>query len=210
MPFQASISDVQTWIATYGLWIVFISLTLENILFISMIIPGLLVLVVSGFLSASGNFSIAWVLLTGILGVWIGDTTNYFIGRHLWGPLLGRNRRASSILNRFRPALEHRGSLIFVIYHFEPFVRMIGAAAVGTIGVPIKRWIPYDYAGAVLWVSFYGIAGYILGKLSRDINDWHSVQPVQVVALLVVLVWILLVGRTVRRVMTETESKQES
>lgn len=199
--FQDSLTQLDAWFATQGYWVFFAALALENVVFTSVIVPGLLVLILGGFYAGIERFPFPIFLALCIAGVWSGDTVNYILGRFFWARIIKRTR-AERLVSRVHPVLERRASVFFVLYHFEPIARMVGALAAGVTRVSFWRWLPFDFLGGALWVSFYGSIGFALGRLGRDMDEWVQFRPVQLAAAVLLLVWFFLVSRAIRSVLS--------
>lgn len=196
-----TLAELIPWIAQHGYWVVFASLALEGVLFTSMIVPGLLVLIAGGFYAGQGHLSPAALAGAAVAGVWVGDAVSYCVGRWFWSRLLARKRFGAAML-RVRPVLENRGAVFLVLYHFEPIARMIGAAAAGSVGLPVRRWLPFDYLGGALWVLFYGTVGFLLGRAGVQAGEWERLRPLSAVFTLALLIWLWAVNRAIRRSLT--------
>jgi membrane protein DedA with SNARE-associated domain len=57
--------------------------------------------------------------------------------------------------------------------------------------IPYRRWAPLDYAGGVLWVLTFALAGYALGLAGVDFDDTKrvvSIIEISVFAIFVIAV----------------------
>lgn len=201
-----SIAAVAPWLREHGYWAFGIALILENVLFTSMIVPGLFVLIGAGFLAGVGELDLGLLLLIGVGSAWLGDAISYCLGRFLWGRMLMHTRFGASVM-RLEPLLQQRGRLFLVLYHFEPAARMVGATLAGASGLGLRRWLPFDFLGAALWVPFYTFVGFALGHFGRSITDWESLRPVGFVALFALLTWFWSFHRAARRLLSSTRAE---
>lgn len=204
-----SLATIEPWLRQYGYWAFCLALALENVLFTSMIVPGLLVLILAGFWAGLGRFDVRLILSLGVGSAWLGDSISYSIGRFFWGRLLLGTRLGKSVL-RLQPVLEQRGRAFLVLYHFEPVARMVGGTLAGVLGLSVRRWLPFDFLGAALWVMFYTMVGFALGRLGHTIGDWETLRPVSVGALLLLLIWLWLFNRAVKRSLPSMQPLGES
>jgi membrane protein DedA with SNARE-associated domain len=193
-----TLTELIPWIARNGYWVVFVSLALEGVLVTSMIVPGLLVLIAAGFYAGQGHLDPLALAGTAVAGVWVGDAASYCVGRLFWSRLLAR-KRFGTAMKRVRPVLESRGAMFLVFYHFEPIARMIGATAAGAVGLPVRRWLPFDYLGGALWVLFYGSVGFLLGRAGMQVGEWERLRPLSVVFAMILLIWVWAINRAIRR-----------
>jgi membrane protein DedA with SNARE-associated domain len=193
-----TLAEITSWIAQNGYWVVFACLALEGVLFTSMLVPGLLVLIAGGFYAGQGHLDPLRLVGAAVAGVWLGDAASYCLGRLLWSRLLAGSRFGKAMA-RVRPVLETRGAVFLVLYHFEPIARMVGAAAAGSMALPVRRWLPFDYLGGVLWVLFYGTAGFLLARAGLQPGEWERLRPLTAVVTCVLLAWLWVINRAIRR-----------
>jgi membrane protein DedA with SNARE-associated domain len=203
-----TLAELIPWIARNGYLVVFVSLALEGVLFTSMIVPGLLVLIAGGYYAGQGHLNPVALAGTAVAGVWLGDAASYCVGRFCWSRLLAR-KRFGKAMQRVRPVLESRGAVFLVFYHFEPIARMMGATAAGSIGLPVRRWLPFDYLGGVLWVLFYGTVGFLLGRAGMQVSEWEHLRPLSAVFTLALLLWLWLINRAIRHSLASLPKAQE-
>jgi membrane protein DedA with SNARE-associated domain len=204
-----SIGTVAPWLREHGYLAFGGALVLENVLFTSMIVPGLFVLVGAGFLAGVGELDLGLLLLIGTGAAWLGDFISYCVGRFLWRRLLERTRFGASV-RRLEPLLQRRGKLFLVLYHFEPAARMVGATLAGASGLNLRRWLPFDFLGAALWVPFYTLFGFALGRLGRSINDWESLRAIGFFAMFALLAWLWSFNRAARRFLSSASADPPS
>jgi len=200
-----SLATVEPWLREYGYWAFCLALVFENVLFTSMILPGLFVLILAGFWAGLGRLDIGLLLLLGITSAWVGDSISYLIGRFFWSRLLVGTKLGRAV-RRMQPVLEQKGGVFLVLYHFEPMARMVGGTVAGVFGLSVRRWLPLDFLGAALWVTFYTMFGFGLGRLGYTITDWERLRPVSAGALLILVVWLWLFNRAVKRSLSSIET----
>jgi len=201
-----TIAQLTTWFASYGPPLFFVLLALENVVFTSMIVPGLFVVIFGGYYAGVGGIPAQVPLLLCIAGLWTGDLTNYTLGRLFWGRLV-RRTRIERLVERVRPALQARSSWFFVIYHFEPMSRMVGALAAGVVRVPVRRWLPFDFLGGAIWVTFYWTIGFLIGRFGGNLGEWATLPPIEAIALVLITAWLLVITLAVRRSLRLPEPK---
>lgn len=163
---------VESLFESYGCWVVFFGTFLENTLFLGLLVPGVLVMLLAGLSAHEGMLSLPVVIVLGIAGTVAGDTVSYAVGRLGWHRFLAR--LGGERFQRWSEGLRRpimRWSVVFVLfYHFAGYSRMVGPAMAGALQMPARRWAPLDYAGASLWVTFFVMHGYILGRLGVTLD----------------------------------------
>jgi membrane-associated protein len=161
---------VQHLFVDYGYYVVFIGVLLENTMFLGLIVPGAIILILAGLAAQNGSIDLWPVIALGIAATLIGDSISYAIGRGGWARALERGSLADP-LARIRDALQSRGRWFILVYHFAGYSRMVGPAAAGLFRIPYRRWAPFDYAGATLWVLTFTMIGVLMGTLGVKFDD---------------------------------------
>jgi membrane protein DedA with SNARE-associated domain len=148
----------------YGYWVVFFGVMLENA---GLPVPGETVLLFAGFLSFQGKLELRWAVLTAIAGATIGDSLGYMLGR-LGGTFLLKKYRGSFLLSAGR---FDRAQAVFLKYgHWAVFVarfitglRVLAGPFAGAFRMEYRRFLFFNFTGAVLWAITIGCVGYVFG-----------------------------------------------
>ncbi|MEX3557465.1 MAG: VTT domain-containing protein [Burkholderia sp.] len=159
------------FIRQYGTWVylvLFLIVFCETGLVILPFLPGDSLLFIAGAFSASGEMSLAGLIVLLLVAATTGNTVNYLIGRAI-GPKVFDTR--IPVLERFldRAALqkihyfyERHGGKILVLARFIPVVRTF---APFVAGVSMMRFQVFNVAGALLWVLLLVLLGYFFGNI---------------------------------------------
>jgi membrane-associated protein len=101
----------------------------------------------------------------------LGDNTNYAIGRFAGSKVValkfrGRNLVKQAYIDKTHSFFEKYGTKAIIMARFVPIVRTFTpfVAGVGQMSYRSK-FLPYDVAGGVLWISSMSLSGYFLGNL---------------------------------------------
>jgi membrane protein DedA with SNARE-associated domain len=138
-------------LATYGYPILFIAICLECA---ALPIPGELLLLALGGLSAQGHLDPALGVVIAALAAVLGDSLSYGAGRR-WGPdLIDRIR----VTRRWTP-----GAVTIVFGRFVVGARVAVAPLAGAHRVNFGRFLLFDALGAMLWAALFVVAGYVGG-----------------------------------------------
>ncbi len=193
----------------YGYLTAFLAPLLENTLFLGALIPGTLVMLLSGLSAHEGLISLWPAMLLSIGGAWIGDTISYGIGRFGFNRL-GPESRMARWSERMREPLLEQSSWVVLLYHFTGYGRTIGPSASGFLRVPLRRWILLDYAGAALWVVVFVSVGYVLGVfgLSLDATE-NNVRLFEVILFALAVIGIVVLVNRAERRRTELDAERE-
>jgi membrane-associated protein len=181
--------------------VTFLSLLLENALFIGFVVPGVTVLLLVGYLSYSGDFSFWGVAAVGTVATILGDNINYALGR------LGAThlRWVRRLLDRYPKVGDyfHRGSpRIFVFYHFPGYLRTVFPLWLGTVRFPLRKWLWIELIGAPLFNITFMLAGWLVARFTQEIMTVMQVgNYIIYFFVLLSLVWLVALGRRVREQM---------
>jgi membrane-associated protein len=158
----------------------------ETGLLIGFFLPGDSLLIAAGLVAATGALNIWWLNVLLIMAAVAGDSVGYAIGARM-GPRLF-TRPKSLLFNprhvdRTRAFYARHGAKTIVIARFVPLVRTFAPVVAGVAGMEYRRFLVYNVAGGVGWVTSMTWAGYLLGHTIPNINEHIHV----VVAIIIVL-----------------------
>jgi len=148
-------------------------------------VEGELVLLAAGALARTGRLSPVLVALAGSLGSLAWNQVWFRVGRRAGQQLLTRHptwRARTQVLEQW---LSSYGRGVLVLGRFAPGMGGVLPATVGASGLAIRRFVPFDVLGALIWSGTYTAVGYgALGLLER----WRAQSsPVMVASLALLL-----------------------
>ncbi|HYL14093.1 MAG TPA: DedA family protein [Terriglobales bacterium] len=157
---------LRSYLAHYGYWAVAVALLLENA---GLPVPGETILLLASFVAYSEHrLRLPYIIVTGTLAATIGDNIGFAIGHYGGRPLLTRYLRTLHI----SPHALHAGEQIFQKYgpltvFFARFVaglRVIAGPLAGVLRMSWKKFVVFNFLGAVLWVMVISTVGYLFGR----------------------------------------------
>lgn len=179
MEFLATFIDIvlhldkhlQVLIQNYGIWIymiLFLIIFCETGLVVTPFLPGDSLLFVSGALAATGNMHVHTLFLILVAASFLGDNTNYWIGR-FFGPKVF-SREGSLLLNpkhleRTQGFYDRHGGKTIVIARFVPIVRTFAPFVAGIGRMMYARFMMFAAVGALVWIGSLVYAGYFFGNI---------------------------------------------
>jgi membrane-associated protein len=168
----------------------------ETGLLIGFFLPGDSLLITAGLVAAAGHLNIWWLNLLLILAAILGDSVGYAIGRRL-GPRLF-TRPQSLLFNprhveRTRAFYARHGAKTIVIARFVPIVRTFAPVVAGVGQMEYRRFVIYNVAGGIGWVTSMTWAGYLLGQAIPNIGDHIHIVVGIVILLSLVPIFIELI-----------------
>jgi membrane-associated protein len=169
----------------------------ETGLLIGFFLPGDSLLVTAGLFAARGDLKVAPLLIALSIAAIIGDTVGYNIGART-GPRLF-TRQDSLLFNRkhlitTKDFYERHGPFTIVIARFVPIMRTFAPVVAGIGAMEYRRFLAYNVAGGIGWVSLTALGGYFLGQMIPNIHD-HLHKVIAIVIVLSLLPAALKVAR---------------
>ena len=189
-----ALDDLIRW----GGYVVLVAIVfVETGLLIGFFLPGDSLLITAGLVAATGTLNIWWLNLLLIVAAVVGDSVGYTIGWRA-GPRLF-TRPKSLLFNprhveRTRAFYARHGAKTIVIARFVPIVRTFAPVVAGVGQMEYRRFIFYNVAGGIGWVTSMTWAGYLLGQTVPNISEHIHV----VVLIVIVLSLIPIVVEVVR------------
>jgi membrane protein DedA with SNARE-associated domain len=167
---------LRTYLLTYGYPVLFLGVMLENA---GIPVPGETAVLLAGFLAsgASGHIFNIWVVIAiTVLAATLGDNIGYWLGREFARPRLQEGKRFLFLTPRaLRIAegyFEKYGVWTIFVARFITGVRVIGALAAGTAGMPWPRFFLANASGALLWATTISLLGYFFGENWERLEKW--------------------------------------
>jgi len=177
-----SLDDLIRW---GGYVVLFAIVFTETGLLIGFFLPGDSLLITAGIVAAAGGLNIWWLNVVLIVAAITGDSVGYAIGVRL-GPRLFK-RPQSLLFNprhieRTRVFYERHGPKTIVIARFVPIVRTFAPVVAGVGQMEYRRFIFYNVAGGIGWVTSMTWAGYGLGRVIPNLGSYiHLVVGIVIV-----------------------------
>jgi len=189
-----ALDDLVRW----GGYVVLVAIVfVETGLLVGFFLPGDSLLITAGVVAATGALNIWWLNLLLIVAAITGDSVGYAIGRRA-GPRLF-TRPKSRLFNprhieRTRAFYARHGAKTIVIARFVPIIRTFAPVVAGVGEMEYRRFLFYNVAGGVGWVTTMTSAGYLLGQAVPNISEHIHI----VVGIVILLSLIPIVVELVR------------
>jgi len=165
----------------------------ETVALVDFLVPGELGLVVIGASARIAGVPIVLVIAVGSAGAFLGDSTSWFIG-HRWG---------TALLTRWEPIRRHtEGPLAAAEDHFARYggptvfgarfvgpLRALVPLVAGTSGMAYRRFVPWNAAASVGWVTLVVTLGAVFGEpVAAALDRFGLVVTVVMVAVVFIVV----------------------
>ena len=163
---------LETWVqlypvAVYG--ILFAIIFAETGLVVTPFLPGDSLLFAVGAISARPEMGMnVWLVsLVILVAAILGDSVNYWVGRHLSEWLMRKCPRLvkQAHIDKTNVFFAKYGGKTLVIARFVPIVRTFAPFVAGSGRMDYRKFMYYNMVGALLWVGLLIPAGYFFGQL---------------------------------------------
>ncbi|MDO8990352.1 MAG: DedA family protein [Sideroxyarcus sp.] len=155
----------------YGMWvyaILFAIIFAETGLVIAPFLPGDSLLFVIGALCGMGSLELQVAMPLLILAAFMGDNTNYWVGRLLGLRLLNHpNQRLikHEHLEKTRQFYAKHGGKTIIFARFLPIIRTFAPFVAGIGVMNYRLYMVFSILGGVAWIGSLTLAGYFFGNI---------------------------------------------
>lgn len=178
LEFLKQLTDPESIISYGGLALLLFVVFAETGLLIGFFLPGDSLIFVSGLICRTKpqllDISIAALLVALIAAAVLGNIAGYWFGYKVGPPLFERKdswifkKRYLEVTTSF---YTKNGGKTLVFGRFLPIIRTFAPILAGIIKIPFPKFMLYNVAGAVAWISSLGLAGYFLGQIKWVENN---------------------------------------
>jgi len=185
---------LEHYIRDYGTVAVFLGILLEDF---GLPLPGETMLISAAVAASLGHIDI-WLLLPfAVLGAVIGDNIGYAIGHFGGQRVVVRYGRRVGItkerLAKVETFFARYGSIVVVFARFVVLLRQFNGIVAGTLEMHWARFLLYNAIGAILWVGFWGLLAYWLGRnVHAFIDRFHGAEPVLIAVAAIIVIAIVI------------------
>jgi membrane protein DedA with SNARE-associated domain/rhodanese-related sulfurtransferase len=164
------------FIEAYGLWVVFVTVLLDQG---GLPVPAYPPIIVTAALAVDGEGSLAAILAVAILAAVLADVVWYVCGRSFGATMLRLICKISfspdSCVGTTRRVYSHWGARSLIFAKFVPGLAAVATTLAGESRINVTRFIIYDCIGAALWaagavalgVMFHGAVDAVLSDLEQ-------------------------------------------
>lgn len=157
--------------ATYGVFthvILFFIVFAETGFVVTPFLPGDSLLFASGAIASLGSLNIILLWLLLITAAILGDSINYWLGSFV-GPKVFKQERGllfnRNHLIRTHEFYEKYGAKTIIIARFIPIIRTFAPFVAGIGKMNYPKFLLYNIAGGIGWVSIFTLGGFYFGNL---------------------------------------------
>jgi len=160
--------SIREWYLLYGNYLVFVAALLEGTFLLGLYVPGSTIILFGAALSKSGAIGLPSVLFLATVGLLLGYTINYFLGKYSWYHILSKFGLEKGIDEATDKLRKHGGKAIFVGYVFPNGGAFLSTAA-GVMKMPFGKFFIYSVLAQTFWILVWGSIAYFLGSVFVDL-----------------------------------------
>ncbi|TND10674.1 MAG: hypothetical protein FD123_316 [Bacteroidetes bacterium] len=168
--FLKELTNPESIIRYGGLALLLFVVFAETGLLIGFFLPGDSLIFISGMMCARGIIDTPVYILIPlvILAAVTGNIAGYWFGRRV-GPALFKRDDSLIFKKRYiettRSFYERHGGKALILGRFLPIIRTFAPILAGVIRLDFRKFMWYNVAGAVLWITSFTLLGYFLGNI---------------------------------------------
>lgn len=140
----------------------------ETGLVVTPFLPGDSLLFVAGAFAGAGQLHIGVLAVILILAAFLGDNTNFFVGKFI-GQKLFSNPNSKifrkDILDKTHEFYEKHGSKAIIIARFIPLVRTFAPFVAGVGQMTYRKFLLFSIIASLLWVIIFLFGGFMFGNI---------------------------------------------
>ncbi len=188
--------ELAIYIAKYGYLAIFSLVFLQEI-GVPNPVPNEFVLLFSGYLTTQNILSFPLVLLSAILGDFIGTSVLFFVFYFFGAQLLARKPKWLPIskhnIERLSNFVSAKGWWGIYLGRLIPYLRGYVSAAAGLLEFSPKKFLLMVFLSAITWSGGYVIIGHIAGpywqEIAQKITGVGKIAGIAFVILIAILIW---------------------
>ncbi|MCL5093590.1 MAG: DedA family protein [Patescibacteria group bacterium] len=193
---QNLINLLAPYVRTYGYYIAFFAMLLENS-GIFFIVPGETIFVVLVFFASQGVLNVFLLVPLAFIGDIIGDNISFFIGRYGGRDLVARYGKYLAItkerIDAVEKLLRERGGITIFSAHFSSYTRVTTAFISGFTHIVIAKFVFFNTLAAATYITGTAAITYYFGRNLQLVVDIFNALRYVLIAILVILVIYYLV-----------------
>ena len=192
---QSILDFLREAVVQYGYWAVGAALLLENT---GVPVPGETILLLASFLAYSQHeLQLRWIVVVATIAATVGDnlgfTLGYYGGRQLLERYQSFFRIQKGTLLKGESLFERYGAITVFFARFVFGMRIIAGPMAGVLRMPWRKFLLFNFLGALVWVVVISGAGYLFGRhwehLQENVKRFDVIVAVFVVLVLAAL-WL--------------------
>nr|WP_154325318.1 DedA family protein [Pantoea sp. 201603H] len=164
---------------------------LESLALVGLLLPGTVLMATLGALIGSGQMGLYPAWGAGIIGCFLGDWISYYIGWQFKGPLHRWSflKKHQAMLDKTEHALHQHSMFTILVGRFIGPTRPLIPMVAGMLELPVRKFIPPNIIGCLLWPPLYFLPGILAGVAIDVPKDAQSGLFKWLLLAVALLVW---------------------
>lgn len=161
--------------------------------FLGTFFEGETVLVLAGFLAFRGYLNIAYVIISAIIGAFVGNIFFYSLGRWKGKAFLMQSRKFREIYPRAEVFIRKWGVLSIFIGQYFYGTRIACVVALGVMSMNLGRFLLYEFIGNITWAVSVGLLGFLFGEtMDVFIGNMKKYEKFAIIGLIILgsIYWV--------------------
>ncbi len=156
---------VESFIATYGLAVVFLGTLLE----------GETIAIMAGFLAHQGAVDGRLALLAAFLGALASDQTLFLVGRRFADHPMVMRQRKRPLFAKALAKVEASATVYILIFRFLYGLRTVSPLAIGVSNVSMRKFAILNAIAAFIWAATMVGLGFAFGRtIEAALGHFHT------------------------------------
>lgn len=147
---------------SYGYGIVLLSGILEAMFLIGLYVPGSAAILLGAAVAATGVVKLPLIILLGTVGLMIGYTINYFMGKYGWYKALAQFGLEKGI-DAAKEKLHKHGRKTLFLGMISPNSGSFLSTAAGALDMPFRTFFLSALLSQLFWSTVWGVTAYMFG-----------------------------------------------
>jgi membrane protein DedA with SNARE-associated domain len=162
--YWTTMNDTIQFVVRHGYLLLFFWLLAEQA---ALPIPSVPLLLVSGALARTGQLNLLLVVIYALAACLIADNVWFQVGRRYSAKALQfickMSLEPDSCVRRTENVFVKYGIRSLLLSKFIPGLNVVAAPLAGGSGANFGRFLLFDSLGALIWITFYVLVGYVFG-----------------------------------------------
>lgn len=175
----------------FGYWIVLLSSLGESLPFVGLLVPGTVVVLISGFFSSQGYLDVGDLIWFSAIGASLGDWISYRLGKKGVHLFKAENKiLKKSLLEKGNVFFHKHGTKSIFFGRFLGPLRSTIPFVAGLSGMSPKLFFFWNVTSAFVWSATYVTLGYFFGELYESIETWTTRVGLVIIGIVILVILI--------------------
>ena len=175
MEFFTSLLPIIEHLGLIGYWPVLFVAFAESLAFVGEFVPGGILVVLAGFLSAQGYLDLRDLIWFAAIGAILGDSFSYWLGSKGTHFFRNENRFLKlSHLEKGEQFFKKHGEKSILLGRFIGPMRPIVPFVAGLVRMRQRTFLIWNIVSGFLWAAGYILLGYFFGSAASVIEAWAT------------------------------------